>query len=191
MGPFKASGIDGLHAVFFQSQWDIVGTSVCDFVKDVFSNPSRINSVNQTLLVLILKVVNPETVKDLRPISLCNVIYKLVTKIIANRIKNFLSDLISPNQCSFIPGRHSSDNVIITQEVIHTMRNMKGKVGFMALKIDLEKAYDRVSWAFLQKTLLDVGLSFNFVNLIMSCVSSCDMRVIWNGGQSRFCLLEE
>lgn len=137
MGPFKAPGIDGLHVVFFQSQWDNIGGSVCRFVKDVFLNPAHIREVNQTLLVLIPKVDNPESIKDLRPISLCNVIYKLITKIIANRLKIYLPNLISPNQCSFVPGRHGSDNVIIAQEVIHTIRNMKGNKGFMALKIDL------------------------------------------------------
>lgn len=144
MGAFKAPGIDGLYAIFFQSQWDTVGASVCDFVKKVFVDPAVISEVNQTLLVLIPKTEHPETLKETRPISLCNVIYKLVTKVIANRIKNNLPSIISPNQCAFVKGPHSGDNIIISHEVIHSMRNMKGRKGFMAIKIDFEKAYDHI-----------------------------------------------
>lgn len=181
MGPFKAPGIDGLHAIFFQSQWDVIGDSVCSFVRKVFANPDSVREVNQTHLVLIPKCENPETSKEKRPISLCNVIYKLVTKVIANRIKKHLDKIISPNQCAFVKGRHSNDNIIISQEVIHSMRHMKGRKGFMAIKIDFEKTYDRLDWGFLHDTLLSIGLSQWFVDIIMACVSTSDMRVLWNG----------
>lgn len=149
MDPFKAPRLDDLHAIFFQSQWHIVGTAVCNFVKKVFADPMCIEKVNQTLLALIPKTKKQKTFKELRPISLCNVIYKVVTKIIANCLKKYLGELISPNQCSFIPSRHSNDNIILTQDVIHSMQKLRGEKGFMAIKIDLEKAYDRLSWPFL------------------------------------------
>lgn len=124
-----------------------------NYVKFLFANPHAICEVNGTLIVLIPKKDHPEVIGDLRPISLCNVIYKEVTKIIVNRLKPILPQVIAPNQCSFVPGRHSSDNIIIAQEVIHSMRNMKKKKGFMAIKIDLEKAYDRINWHFLLSCL--------------------------------------
>lgn len=145
MGPFKAPGVYGLHPVFYQSQWDTIGPSLCATVQDIWANPHKVKSINQTLLVLIPKTDNPQSMKNFRPISMCNVSYKIITKIIANRLKNHLSSLIAPFQCSFIPGRHSSDNIIIAQENFHTMRTMRGKRGFMAVKVDLEKAYDRLS----------------------------------------------
>ncbi|XP_061350094.1 uncharacterized protein LOC133295304 [Gastrolobium bilobum] len=181
MGPFKAPGVDGLHSIFFQSQWDVVESSVCNFIKGVFNDPSRIEEVNQTLLCLIPKLENPHTFKDFRPISLCNVIYKTVTKIVANRLKLQMDKLVMPNQCSFIRGRQGTDNVIIAQELIHSMRKKRGSKGWMAIKVDLEKAYDRISWNFLQDTLYDVGLPENLIRLIMLCVSSCTMNVLWNG----------
>ncbi|XP_061375835.1 uncharacterized protein LOC133317945, partial [Gastrolobium bilobum] len=144
MGPFKAPGVDGLHSIFFQSQWDVVESSVCNFIKGVFNDPSRIEKVNQTLLCLIPKLENPHTFKDFRPISLCNVIYKTVTKIVANRLKLHMDKLVMPNQCSFIRGRQGTDNVIIAQELIHSMRKKRGSKGWMAIKVDLEKAYDRI-----------------------------------------------
>ncbi|XP_061376295.1 uncharacterized protein LOC133318322, partial [Gastrolobium bilobum] len=120
-------------------------------------------------------------IKDFRPISLCNVIYKTVTKIVANRLKLQMDKLVMPNQCSFIRGRQGTDNVIIAQELIHSMRKKRGSKGWMAIKVDLEKSYDRISWNFLQDTLYDVGLPENLIRLIMLCVSSCTMNVLWNG----------
>lgn len=100
---------------------------MCRFIKDCFKDPSKIDSINNTNIILIPKVDNPDSVKQFRPIALCNVIYKAIKKVIANRIKPILNDIISPTQCSFISGRHSADNVIIAQEAIHSMVNKKGK----------------------------------------------------------------
>ena len=74
-----------------------------------------------TLIVLIPKVDNPKHLKQFRPISLCNVVYKIITKVLVNRVRPFLHEIVSPLQGSFIPGRGTSDNIIITQEVIHSM----------------------------------------------------------------------
>ncbi|XP_061365687.1 uncharacterized protein LOC133308973 [Gastrolobium bilobum] len=169
MGPYKAPGVDGLHGIFFQSQWEVVRDSVCSFVKDVFNNPHRVQDVNQTLLCLISKVDAPQTFKDFRPISLCNVIYKVVTKLIANQLKLHMNSLVMPNQCRFIKGRQGTDNVIIAQEIVHSMRSKRGTKGCMAIKVDLEKAYDRLNWDFLRDTLHDLGLPNHITTLIMCC----------------------
>ena len=134
--------------------------------------------------MLIPKVPNPEFIRDFRPISLCNVIYKLITKSIVNRIKPVMSTIISPNQCSFVPGRLSSNNIIVAQEVIHTMKTMKGKNGFMAVKIDLEKAYDRINWEFAINCLREVGIPESLIFLIQECISSPSMQLLWNGSKS-------
>lgn len=114
--------------------------------------------MNKTLIALIPKVDNPDNIKMFRPISLCNVVYKTINKIIVARLRPLLLILISPTQSSFIPGRSMMDNIIITQEVLHTLRSKKGKKGGLIFKIDLEKAYDKVSWKFLFDTLI----YFNF-----------------------------
>lgn len=111
--PLKAPGTDGLHAIFYQSQWDIVGPSFCRFIKDIFSCGKVPEEINTTLLVLVPKNDNPTSLKMFRPISLCTVAYKTVTKIIANRLQMLLSQLIGPHQTSFVPGRHIVENVII------------------------------------------------------------------------------
>ncbi|XP_054801608.1 uncharacterized protein LOC129305663 [Prosopis cineraria] len=183
MGPLKSPGPDGLNALFFQSQWKFIGNSVINMVQCIFNNPSLVHKINGMLLILIPKKERPESIHDFRPISLCNVIYKVVTKVIANRVKSLLPTIIAPNQCGFISGRTSSDNIIISQEVIHSMSNMKGKKGFMAIKIDLEKAYDRVNWDFLISCLEEINLPTKLVEVIQQCVRSSKMQLLWEGSK--------
>lgn len=101
-----------------------------------------------------------------RPIDLCNTLYKTVTRLLVHRLKPFLPNLIHPFQSSFITGRKSSDNVILTQKVIHSMTISKSKQGLMALKIDLEKAFDRLEWNFIRHVLL--WLTSQITGLILS-----------------------
>lgn len=145
MKPLKAPDVDGYPVIFYQSQWHIVGVSFCQMVKDVFNSNGLPEDINRTLLVLIPKVDNPASLKMYRPISLCSVAYKAITKLIANHLKAILLDLIGPQQTSFVPRRQIVENIMVAQEVIHTMRRKTGRVGQMAIKGDLEKAYDRLN----------------------------------------------
>ncbi|XP_019171913.1 PREDICTED: uncharacterized protein LOC109167347 [Ipomoea nil] len=145
MKPFKAPGPDGLQAGFYQHMWDVVGDDVFLLVKEAFATGTLPEGLNETLIALIPKVKDLESIKQFRPISLCNVIYKIVTKTITNRLKRILPKIVGPFQSSFVPGRQISDNVLIFQEVMHTIREKQGAKGYMAIKLDLEKAYDRLS----------------------------------------------
>nr|KYP63874.1 Retrovirus-related Pol polyprotein LINE-1 [Cajanus cajan]KYP63887.1 Retrovirus-related Pol polyprotein LINE-1 [Cajanus cajan] len=166
MGSLKAPGPDGFQAIFYQTQWSTVGESLCQLIRDIQVEPSKVATLNHTLITLIPKVDNVSSLKQMRPISLCNVAYKVLTKALASRLHGMMAGLVGPNQCSFVPNRHTNDNIIITQEVIHSMNHKKGKKGWMAIKIDLEKAYDRLSWNFIKETLLDIGFPYNFVELV-------------------------
>jgi hypothetical protein len=92
--------------------------------------------------------------------------------------------LISPNQVSFVPGRHISDNIIIAQEMLHKCKNSTGKKGFMIWKVDLSKAYDRLSWTCIEKALYEVNLPPSLIKLIMSYVSTTLLQVVLNGDLS-------
>ena len=138
--------------------------------------------LNSTNIVLILKTQGPETIGSYRPISLCNSVYKIVSKIFVGRIRPLLDQLISLCQTAFVPGRRGVDNAIVVQEIIHTMGRAKGKCGYMALKIDLEKAYDKLEWGFIRSMLIRYNFPDNLNDIIMSCISSVSTSLLFNGG---------
>lgn len=121
--------MDGFQAVFFQKCWDVVGPSVLSFVRSFFRTAVLPEGVNDTLIMPIAKVDGPESISQFRPISLCNVSYKIITKVMVNRLRKILPRLIGPTQGSFLPGRYISDNVVIVQEVVHSMRKKRGGKG--------------------------------------------------------------
>lgn len=141
--------------------------------------------LNRSLITLIPKIDNPENITQFRPITLCNVSYKIVTKIIVQRLRCVLDKIVGPFQASFMLGRHTKDNIIITQEVIYTLMNKKGKKGGLVLKIDLEKAYDWIDWDFLEKVLYSFNFEEKCIKLILSCVTKGESNVLWNGEKKR------
>lgn len=128
MNPLKALGPDGLQAVFYQKAWTMVGPSVSEYVRCILEGEEMLEPVSEDLVVLIPQVDSPSLITQFQPISLCNVIYKLVTKVLVNKIKHVLGDIVSPNyQGSFISGQQVTDNIIICQEIIHILCQKKGK----------------------------------------------------------------
>lgn len=181
MDPFKASRPDGLHAGFYQRLWETVGDSVVSFALQFFETGALPEGLNDTLLVLIPKVEHPENVRQLRPISLCNVSYKVLTKVMTNRLKKFLPDIIGNHQSSFVPKRQITDNILLYQEVLHSLKKKQGSLGYMVIKVDLEKAYDRLSWDFIRDTLAEVGFDNVWIRNLMMCIESPIMSILFNG----------
>uniref|UniRef100_A0A8I6WPS9 Reverse transcriptase domain-containing protein n=1 Tax=Hordeum vulgare subsp. vulgare TaxID=112509 RepID=A0A8I6WPS9_HORVV len=133
---------------------------------------------NNTSITLIPKVKNLDAVKNMRLISLCNVDYKIIAKILSKRLKGILPEVISPTQSDFVPGRLLTNNVLLAYEVIHYMGNkIHGKESYATVKLHMSKAYDRVEWHFLEAMMVKLRFHRRFVELIMKCVRMVKFRI--------------
>ncbi|MFS7905001.1 putative RNA-directed DNA polymerase [Helianthus anomalus] len=175
----KAPGPDGYTSVFFKRAWNVVGNDVCKVVKAFFQNGKLLQQINHTVVSLIPKVPTP-SITDYRPISCCNTLYKCISKIISDRMKDGLADIVSINQSAFVSGRRISDNILLTQELMHNYHR-KVSPPRCAFKIDIQKAYDTVEWSFLEGTLTGFGFHTKMVKWIMACVASTSFSLAING----------
>ncbi|KAL2226740.1 UNVERIFIED_CONTAM: hypothetical protein Sindi_2032700 [Sesamum indicum] len=142
-------------------------------------------SFTTTTIVLVPKVESPQTWNDFRPISLCNVTNKILSKLIYNKLHNTLSDLISPSQSGFVPGRLIGDNILMAQEVIHQL-DLRYNKGNLVIKLDMSKAYDRVNWNFSLTVLQKMGFPHRFLTLIKHAIQNCWFIVLVNGETTGF-----
>lgn len=182
MGPTKAPGVDGMTPLFFQTYWTTVGADIIAAVKSFFHTSHLLRSTNQTLITLIPKVNCPTKPSQFRPISLCNVTYKIITKILANRLKPILPLIISENQSAFIGDRQISDSILIAHEVMHSLKNRhNGKQGWVALKLYMAKAYDPIEWVYLEAVLRKFGFDEQWICWVMACVTTVSFATVING----------
>ncbi|GJX40550.1 hypothetical protein Tco_0255540 [Tanacetum coccineum] len=185
MGNDKALGPVGFTAEFFKESWDIVADDFVTVVCEFFTNGKILNELNHMIIALIPKVSFPTRVNDYRPISCCNVLFKCISKIIANRIKDSLKVLVSPNQSAFVPSRSIADNILLTQELMHNYHLDHG-ISRCAFKVDIQKAYDIVDWDFLKKILAGFGFHTRMIGWIMECVTTTSFSISINGSLHGF-----
>jgi len=176
----KSPGPDGYSSGFFKSTWDHIGPLVCSAIQNFFHHATLPKEICATKLILIPKVQNPQTTNEFRPISCCNVIYKCITKLIGQRIKEILPEIIHPSQGAFVKGRELLYNVLICQDLARGYKRSHISPRCM-LKIDIQKAFDSVHWDFLSDMLTALRLPQIFINWIMVCVKSVSFEVHING----------
>ncbi|XP_050373202.1 uncharacterized protein LOC126790878 [Argentina anserina] len=177
----KAPSVDGFPALFYQQHWKLCAPEIISTVTNLFSSGNVPSSLNHTLITLVPKVSAPHDMHLFRHISLCCTVYKIISKIIVDRVRPMLKKWISPNHASFVTRRQISDNIMIAQEILHKCKTSQGKKGFMAWKVDISKGYDKISWSFIEQVLYEVKIPTNLVKIIMSCVTTASYQVIING----------
>lgn len=148
----RTPGPDGLTTEFFRSTWSFLGDEVCIAVLDFFRTKFMPSDLNSTSLILIVKRPGADNIQDFRPISCLNTLYKIISRILAGRLKDTLLDLVLPNQTGFIKNRLLLENVLLASEVLNGYHKQNCSPR-MTLKIDISKAFDSVRWDFLLQTL--------------------------------------
>ena len=163
--------------IFYQHYWD-VAKAVLTWLNSGTICPS----FNHTYITLIPKVKCPQQVTEFHPIALCNILYKLVSKVLVNRLKKLLPDIISESQSVFQSDKAISDNILGAFESLHHMKHNKvGKSSFMAMKLHMSKAYDYVEWNFLCQLMEKMGFEDRWIQLIYGCIGSISYSILVNG----------
>ncbi|GAU16642.1 hypothetical protein TSUD_325920 [Trifolium subterraneum] len=181
MHPDKSPGPDGFNPAFYQRFWEQCSEDIFSAASNWLERGYFPTSLNETNICLIPKCDNPTSMKDLRPISLRNVLYKMISKVLANRLKCCLDKCVSQEQSAFVEGRSIIDNALIAIEFIHALkRKTQGRRGELTLKIDISKAYDKVDWGFLRGVMTKMGFTDVSIRWVMMCVSSVNYSVLMN-----------
>lgn len=183
----SAPGEDGFTGTFYQKYWHIVGSQLSSEVQSFFQTSIIPPGWNHTQLSLLPKIPKPSEMSDMRPISLCSVQYKIISKILCDRLKSILPEIISDTQGAFVQGRLISDNIVIAHELVHGLRT-KDSVAkeFMAVKTDMSKAYDRVEWCFLEELLEKMGFDRIWIRWVMACITTVSYSILLNGRSHGF-----
>lgn len=181
----KTSGPDGYSSEFFISCWQIVGPEVVEAVQEFFKSGSMLRQWNATTLVLIPKITNASSTSDFRPISCLNTVYKVVSKLISNRLKAVLPSVISQAQSAFLPGRLLAENVLLATDLVKGYNSSTSESKAM-LKVDLRKAFDSIRWDFILGILKAMSVPDIFINWISQCISTASFSVSVNGASGGF-----
>eukprot|EP00253_Pinus_taeda_P027341 PITA_27341 len=180
----KSPGPDGWTIEFYLAFFDLLGNDLLQIVEDSRRRGRTSSAIKSTFIALIPKSNAPNTFDDFRPISLCNCLYKIIAKTIANRLKPILSHHISSEQFAFLHCRQIHEAIASAQELLHTLQVKKQKG--MILKVDLSKAFDRTNWLYLHLLLTHLGFPFNFIKWTMSCITDVSYSVLLNGEATTF-----
>ena len=178
----KAPGPDGFNFHFIKAAWETIRGEVYTMVHRFWSSSQLPRGSNVAFIVLIPKTASPEGLKDYRPISMVGCLYKIVAKLLARRMQPVMSSIISPFQSSFVKGRQILDGALIAAELIDTYK--KHRLQAAILKIDFHKAFDNVSWDFLNWALGEMGFPYQWIKWILSCVTTASASILINGSPS-------
>jgi ribonuclease HI len=176
----SAPGPDGFGAFFFQTYWDIVHHDVVNAVLEFFNTGWLLPNFNANTIILIPKSSSADTIDQFRPIAMANFKFKIISKIIADRVSQILPTIISTEQRGFIHGRNIRDCICLASEAANLLHS-KSFGGNLALKIDITKAFDTLEWSFILKVLRSFGFNEKFCNWIDVILKSANLSISING----------
>eukprot|EP00253_Pinus_taeda_P001536 PITA_01536 len=179
----KAPSLDGFNVDFFKACWDTVKYDILEVVEDSRRFKKVLKALNASFIPPIPKQENAMTPDGFRPIALCNVVYKIISKVIANRLKPLPPSLISEEETCYVEVRQILNNIIQAHEVVHSLKSNK-QVG-MIIQLDLAKAYDKLSWAYIRAILKAYGFDQNWIRWVMALVTSTSFSILLNGAPLR------
>lgn len=189
MAPDKSLGPYGFSLDFYQHFWGEIGQELAQFVINCANGAGFLEGMNDAIIILIQKKTIPLTMGNLKPIVLCNVTYKIVSKKLANRMKRVLEGAISTMQSAFNPDRWITDNVLVASELIHYLNRKRCGRDECALKLDIAKAYDKMEWPFIEEIMRRMGFDDRWTARIMRCVTSVCYKVGVNGNLTDYIIL--
>ncbi|KAI0511099.1 hypothetical protein KFK09_011721 [Dendrobium nobile] len=185
-GNNKSPGVDGVTSSFYKSYWNIIWETLWNAVRNFFNSSHMNKEWKDTLIVLIPKIKSPLSSSNYRPISLCQINYKIVATMLVNRLKKGMARMISEEQAAFIHGRSIAEHCLLAQEIFHKFKISKNKKGMMAVKLDMEQAYDSMGWTTLRHILRWYGFPIAFSNLLLECVVDVRFFIIINWKNSEW-----
>ena len=176
----KSPGPDGFPAEFYQKCWPIVGDLVSQAILEFFLNSKGLHMINSTFITLIPKSEHADSLEQFRPISLCNFLYKVITKLLANRLQLVLPTIINPSQAAFIKGRSIQSNILLANDLTRNLHS-KHRGNRVCLKADLHKAFDSISWNFLFFLMHHMGFPPIWIDWIKTSLETAKFSILLNG----------
>lgn len=175
----KALGLDGFNFKFLNFFWPVIKKDLLNALMWFWETGHITRGCNATFVTLIPKVTDPLTLKDFRPISLVGDYYKIIAKLLANRLRKVIGKLIGEEQNAFLQGRFILDGVLIANETVSFLQQVKEKS--VIFKIDIEKAYGKLEWRFLMNSMSQMGFGNRWLNWINSALQSATLSILING----------
>jgi hypothetical protein len=176
---FKSPGPDGVNFGFIKDFWEIIKGDVMRFISEFHRNGKLSRGINSTFIALIPKVDSPQRVNDFRPIALVGCLYKILSKVLANRLRLIIGRVVSETQSAFVKERQILDGILIANEVVDEAQKTKREL--LLFKVDFEKAYDSVDWGYLDTVMNKMAFPPLWRKWIKECVSTATASVLVNG----------
>ncbi|KAJ9550052.1 hypothetical protein OSB04_022595 [Centaurea solstitialis] len=188
-GGEKAPGPDGFSFALIRKYWDMMSLDFYKAVKEFESDPGRMAACNSSFIALVPKVNDPLCISDFRPIHLMGCISKIVSKILAERLKLVVGDVINPVQTAYVKARQITDGPLIVNEIIHWVKRVKKKI--FILKVDFEKAFDNIRWDFLWEVMAQMNFGRTWISWLKGFICTAQVSVLVNGSPTKQFSLEK